>query len=836
MGEVSLSGEWLASWTDGLHGRIGHAIHKIEDPQRYLLMHFPGSIQSNLLSAGIIDDPRLDLNSLKARWVEEHFWIIRKTFIVPSEAVEQSPRLHLDICDGNAQIYLNGIEIGANSNANFPVDISLNYVLRPGENELVIVLESGLFKVAELPGMMYSIGEETLLNKRQHLRQAQYQFGWDWNPHIIYLGLHGEIRISWGEFPRLKQVVVLAEVEPDLKSAKITVRPCWFMQSQEPITINLHLSSRDGLETYEDVILSPGKDHAELGLTISDPKIWWPRGHGSQELYPLELMISSGNQVVERWISRTGLRRIEIQQPPHPETGNYFRVVVNNRPIFCKGSNWVPPELSPHEVSLEKLEKLIELGIEQNFNLFRIWGGGVWAGHDFLDLCDEAGIMVWHDLLFACSKYPVDRPDFLANVIKEIEWGMSEFSPHPSLLIWCGNNELEEGLWSWNYKDYGVTAPDYVLFHQIVPTLLRRIDPTRPYWPSSPYSSPEHEPQDPTRGDQHPWSVSLHPDIQAADFWRYRQFYDRFPNEGGVLGITPLASLKQFLSEDYCYPRSFAWEHHDNSVSFWQPRIGISYLMVENWIGKPALDLSFNDLVLSSGLIQMEGLKEYIRNYRRRWPSTSSAIYWDYTDSWPSVHGWGTLDYFLRRKPSFYSVRRSNKPVIVVLADEIDFIGVYLVNDTMDQVVVMLEAGSFSVKGSRTVIEENFHSLLPFTSTRISTLPRDMNRIAYAILRDDKGSLVDWDRILFKRAFEWRLVEPEITSFEYESSFGRFERYQSDDWVWNVIINPDGEQPLEDDFFDLFPGIPYDVPLRDGENLRGFHTSGNHIIIRNRKI
>ncbi|RPJ40205.1 MAG: hypothetical protein EHM21_15065, partial [Chloroflexi bacterium] len=582
------------------------------------------------------------------------------------EAVGKPVYLHITTLDGVARIALNGEVVGEHANANRPAVINLTGKLRPGCNEITIQLESGLFKVADLPGSDYSRAEETLLNKRHHLRQAQYQFGWDWNPRLVYLGMHGTIELVWGADPWLKQVSVLGEVAKDLQSARIRVRPLFQSTGNASLEVNLKLCSLDGLKAETRVVLNPGDTETEIVLDVDHPKLWWPRGHGDACLYPLYLSVEIGGNQVEHWEGRTGLRRVEIDQPEHPEKGRYFHLKINNRPVFCKGANWVPPEMSAHEVSAEKIAHLVALAEQENMNMLRLWGGGVWANHTLLNLCDERGIMLWHDLLFACSKYPADRPDFLLDAEQEVAWGVREFSPHPALVVWCGNNEMEWGLWGWQYKDFGRTAPDYVLFHHTFPMLMAKLDPTRPYWPSSPYSNVSTPPNDPTIGDQHPWDVSLRTD--DINFWAYRNYIDRFPNEGGVLGCAPVTSMRKFLPKGDLKMRSFAWEHHDNTIMFWQPRRAFPYRSVEHWLCRPVDAMDLENYALASGLLQAEGLMEYIYNYRRRWPSTGSAIYWMFNDSWPTVHGWGTFDYFLKRKLSFHPVRRAFADVVVALA------------------------------------------------------------------------------------------------------------------------------------------------------------------------
>jgi beta-mannosidase len=835
MGELSLHGEWLATWADGLHGKARHASFSIEDPARYIHFRFPGSIQANLYEMGIIEDPRVGINSLKARWVEEHFWILRKTFNVPPEAVEQSPTLYFEVLDGVAQVLVNNIKVGEHSNSHRPAFFDLSLALRPGENELVVLIESGLFRVADLPGSAYSITDDTILNKRYHLRQPQYQFGWDWNPRMIYFGLHGDLRVSWGEYPRLRQVSVISALSNDLVEGHLKITPTWFVPGDHHQVVSISVSSEDGTIYESNLDLPAGEVEELISLHIANPKLWWPRGYGEQNLMNLQIEISQNGIVIERRLVRTGFRKVEIFQPPHPEEGFYFQIKINNLPVFCKGSNWVPPEMSAFEVSQEKLRNLIEVAIDEGFNILRIWGGGVWAGHDLLSMCDEAGIMVWHDLLFACSKYPADQPDFMREVQKEITWGIKEFSPYPSLVVWCGNNELEWGLWSWEYQEFGTVAPDYALFHLVIPSLLRKVDPSRPYWPSSPYSSPDTAPNEPTRGDQHPWQVSILDQEHPENIWQYRNFIDRFPNEGGVLGISPDASLQEFLVGDDYLQRSIAWEHHDNTVNFWLPRLGVGYLMVEDWFGQPYSSFAIPELANASGMVQAEGLKEYIRNYRRRWPSTSSAIYWDFVDSWPSVHGWGTIDYYLRKKPSYYVVKRANQPIIVVLTDEPDEssneIGVYIVNETKLNQDFILNIGQCKPNQDDFEGYEIWVTTEPYSSTRVAGIHKNESLITFARLLDSNGRLVDWDRILFKKIRELPVSSPEIEVAVIKKGDQVMARYMAKKWVWNVILNKTGAEEIADNVFDLLPGIPYDIPLGEMQKPYPIQETGNGLFL-----
>jgi beta-mannosidase len=829
MTKINLAGDWNITWGDGAHGNMAHYLIPMDDQGRYMECKFPGSIQSGLVKAGIIDDPTIGINSLKARWVEEQFWILRKSFIVPAEATHQNAVLAIEVIDGVSKVAINGQTVGEHWNAHHPAHFNLSGVLQPGVNEIVVLLESGLFKVADLNGKDYSIAQDTLLNKRYHLRQAQYQFGWDWNPRLVFIGLHGRMEIEWGITPRLGSVAIIGDVAEDLNSAVISVKPIISWTGDNPADITLKLHSIDNLKNEKTVQVLPGENELEIGLEISQPRLWYPRGYGKPERYPLSLEVVSSGETVGKWEGQIGLRRVEISQPPHPEKGKYFHLRVNNQVVFCKGGNWVPPEMSAHEVDASRIEKLVDLAIEENMNMLRIWGGGVWAGHTLLNLCDQYGIMVWHDLLFACSKYPADQPAFYAEVEKEVTWGLREYSYHPSLMVWCGNNELEWGLWSWGYKDFGRVAPDFVLFHHLFPILAAKIAPQVPYWPSSPYSSETEFPNDPTRGDQHPWGVTL--GVDGVNFWAYRQYVDRFPNEGGVLGCVSVASMEKFINKKDLKMRSFAWEHHDNTVDYWKSVPGPAYDMVRTWLGKQADSMTLDEYAIASGLLQAEGLKEYINNFSRRFPSTTSAIYWDFNDSWPTVHGWTTFDYYLDRKLSFHPVRRAFSERLVVLADEGKEIGVYAVNQTPVNIRVTIESGYFSEKKSSFLDHPQQYDLAPHSSTRLKSLERDDKQIAFVLMKDSSGCEISRDRLLLRSYKEWEFTQPEIHTSVIQNSDRWYARYESSGWVWGVVLDPSGTKKVKDDVFDLFPGIPYDVLISENEQAPQVITTGNHLFL-----
>jgi beta-mannosidase len=631
------------------------------------------------------------------------------------------------------------------------------------------------------------------------------------------VGITGPVRLEWAGNLRLDQVVVQCNLSDDLQNAVLTVKS--FLEGfdqQTAVKIKTTV-----LETGESAVieadLKKGLAPYTCTVEIAHPKLWWPAGQGEQPLYNIAVEVSSGSEILAKKTIRTGIRSIKIDQPPHPVEGNYFTMVINNRKVFMKGGNWVPPDMIYSNVSRSRLDSLTNMAIQANFNMLRIWGGAIWAGHELLSLCDEKGIFVWHDLLFACSKYPGDDKEFYDLVKQEVRWGVREFSPHPSLAVWCGNNENEIGTFDWGWDEFGEMMPDYGLYHHTIPLIMKEEDPSRPYWPSSPFSPDHINPNSPVVGDQHPWNVSL--GSAGPDFWEYRTYVDRFPNEGGVLGASSPATLRQFLPPKEQYIRSFSWDHHDNEVNFWNLGPGLNYRLTEFWLGKKAEDLGFEKYALASALLQAEGLTEYISNYRRRMFSTSSAVFWMYNDSWPVTHGWTIVDYYLRKKLAYHPVRRAYLPVTTVVALENDTIKIFGVNDSPLAWQGTVRYGIFRLAGGLPVDERKEAMIPSNTSVLLAAVPasswkgeeRSLSG-AFSILEKD-GKMIAQHRLFTERFKDLKMMKPSVKITKGKDTI----TFLSGTFVWGACIDVDGESKIQDNCFDLLPGIPYTIPWTDKE-------------------
>ena len=834
---LDLSGTWSVTWSEG-----GHSPSSLEsfvtiepsgDPGRYLKVPVPMELHLALREKGLIDDPNIGTNSLKARWVEEQYWQYFTTFTPPSESLVQRSWLVFEQLDLNARILLNGEVIGTHNNAHLPCRIEVTGKLREGENKLAVAIESGLYFVADREGAAYSADLGTALNKRQWLRKPQYQFIWDWNPRLINVGITGPVRLEWADLARLDQVVIRTELSEDFSLAKVTVRAFIESWGKEKEAVLKAKIRETGEELSQRIRITPGLAPYEMELSINRPKLWWPRGHGEQALYTVDLELTVDSRAVDSASRGFGVREIRINRSPHPQEGEYFIIEVNRRPVFCKGGNWVPPDLIYSSVTGEHLRRLVQMALDANFNFLRIWGGGTWAGHELLDLCDQAGILVWHDFLFCVARFPGDNPEFLAGVKREVTWGVREFACHPSLAVWCGNNELEWGAWDWGYATRGKSLPDYAIYHLIMPVIMREEDPSRPFWPSSPYSPDYTHPNSPIIGDQHPWKVTLgHP-----DFWEYRTYVDRFPNEGGVLGASSPATLRQFLPQGERHIRSFSWEHHDNTANFWSAETPITYRLVDYWLGLKYTDLSFDNYVFASALLQAEGLGEYITNYRRRMFSSSAAVFWMYNDSWPVTHGWTIVDYYLRRKLAYHPVRRAFQPVTVVVADEGKKVTVYGVNDTPGDWQGDLRYGIFSFSGGLPVDMKKAVTLKANSSTPLAELGRETweklglyDNGAFAVL-EEKGTVTAQHRLFLEPFKKLHFSKPEIRI----SRSGEKIVLSSPVFVWGACLDLDGEVAIADNCFDLIPGIPYTVSWPKDKGLPKVIMTGNDLMLKGKR-
>lgn len=806
---LDLSGEWKLTWSDGQRGCVPDPV--VAAPEGMIDAQVPGEIHLDLWRAGVISDPYAGLGCLEARWVEEYIWYYRREFDAPEDL--ERAWLVFEELDLTARVYLNGELIGSHHNFFRPCWIDVSKRVLPGRNLLVVQIESGLYEVSDRQGAGYGINQHhrhVELTKRHWLRKPSFQFTWDWSTRLINVGISGPVRLEWTEQPvRLDRVVALAATDEDLRHARVTVRAFAEGLSDVPVDCRLEATVEGGTTVGADIKVAPGLHSYEVVLDVQDPDLWWPIGVGPQSLSEVTATISTGDRVIGSAIKRVGFRTVRFDQSPDPAGGTRFILEVNGRPVFCKGANLVPSDMIMQRIDRNRYEKLVDLAVEANFNFLRVWGGGLYEPDDFYDLCDERGILVWQEFSFACSRFPATDPGFYDEVKLEATHQVRRLAHHASLIAWCGNNEIEEGYWNWGF-DRGVVFPDYSLYHLVLPRILAQEDPTRYYQPSSPWSPDGTNPRNDMVGDQHPWTVGF----ANGDFRDYRKMISRFPNEGGIQGPTALATMRECLQGGPEQVHSFAWRIHDNSNG---PHADV---MLDLWLGLDSSSLRVEEYTYWAGLIHGEGLREYCENFRRRMFSSACAAFWMYNDCWPATRSWTIVDYRLRRTPAFAPVQRAMAPVAIVVAEDPDAIRVFGVNDTNETIEGHLRYGLLELGGAYPLDRETGAVLQPNASTLLAEFAltewSDQQAIAFGLLTDSDGRLIS----------RGRLIRPLFKDIDWPESKldvrveGGVAIFESDTFCWGVCLDLEGEEPLADNFFDVWPGVPHAISWAGSEPPR----------------
>jgi beta-mannosidase len=804
-----LNGPWRVRWHDGQRGGSLRLADQrvIHDDDNYIDAQVPGEIHLDLWRAGLIADPYIGTNSLTARWVEETLWCYRRTFDVTPEQCAVSSWLCFDGLDLVATISLNGEVIGHHENTFYPCRIEVSGRLRPGQNILTVQLDSGLFDVADkrYEGLQ-ATSIDSRLHKRHWLRKPQCQFGWDWATRLINVGIFKPVALEWTTAPvRIDQFVPLVTLSADLQQG--TVRARLFVEGLSTSPVNAEITvtiAETSQQQSQSVEIQPGLHPYELTLAVASPALWWSVGQGLQNRYTIQAALTIAGQLIGEKSARVGFRHVRINQDPHPVSGRYFVIEVNGRPIFAKGANFVPADMIFARLDRPRYEKLVDLALEANFNFLRVWGGGLYESDDFYDLCDEKGILIWQEFIFACAKYPDYDAVFHENVKAEAIYNIRRLAEHPSLIMWCGNNEMEWGTWSWDFGKVGIIHPDYGLFHSTLPQLMAQEDPTRYYQPSSPFSPDNLPPNQDDVGDQHPWGLD-------GDMRSYRAMICRFPNEGGTLGPTSLATMYACLPEGQKTTTSFAWKIHDNGGAFSQGPNSANQSLVD-WFGKSLKEMSVEDFAYWGGLIQSEGLREYCDNFRRRMYSSAAAVFWMYNDCWPASRSWTIVDYYLRRTPVFATVRRTFAPIHVVVAQEGDNVSVFGINDNPERFVGDLRYGVFNLAGGFQLDNHHPVELPPNASIQIASFA--MQNWTRANASAAFAQLSQGDQFIAKN----RLILPKFSELVWSPATvevtveGSTATFRSDTFAWGVCLDLDGDHPIADNFFDLYPGIPYTIP------------------------
>ncbi|MDX2283343.1 MAG: glycoside hydrolase family 2 protein [Bacteroidia bacterium] len=658
----------------------------------------PGSVHSDLARLGRIPDFTWRTNEDSVQWIENQDWEYRTTFWAAPEALAADfAELDFDGLDTYAAVYLNDSLLLRSDNMHRAWAADCKRFLRPGANELRVyfrsTVQAGLEKVRALPYLVPATNElaPDSLRTGSHTRKAPYHFGWDWGPRIVGCGIWRPVHFRTWKTARITDLRILTESIGD-DTARYTARID--VEAARAGTLRLSAGVAEGLEPLEwKVEVQPGHNRFDMPVRIPNPQRWWPAGMGAQPLYEVQARLHSASGLLDEESRRIGVRALRLVHEPD-STGHSFYVEVNGLPVFMKGSNYIPPRVLNASVTREDYVRVLQDALDANMNMLRVWGGAVYEHDLFYSLCDEKGILIWQDFMFACAMYPGDSA-FLANVRREAEDNVKRLRHHPSLALYCGNNENLVAWHNWGWQDKFKldaraqqelwTAYEQV-FYRILPEVIGAEDHERFFWPSSP-SSTRYEMPKPGSGDDHDWKVWF----SRADFDAYGRNPARFVSEYGVQSYPDWRTIEAFSApEDWDMNSPIMRHRQRGRMSYFGPGFDGNDLILEYTRKYYPDPRNFKSLVYLSQLMHADALQAAIDAHRQNMPATMGSLYWQIDDCWPT-QSWSTVDYYGRWKAAHYRVRDAFAPVRVIPVQEGSQIRVYGVSDRLEPVQAELE-------------------------------------------------------------------------------------------------------------------------------------------------
>ncbi len=649
----------------------------------------PGSVISNLLEQGLIEDPYYRANELGLLPLMDNDFLFETEFSLKREQLDADALyLRFGGIDTIADIFVNDIKIGHTENMHRSYEFDLfseageegadgmiNGIIskgfvNEGRNTLKVLIQSPVRYIREEQAKVYTGGASESMEGFPHIRKAHCMFGWDWGPRIPDAGIFRDVSLLEVRGGRILNVHIRQEHSGELpdgsdRRVKLTFDPQVRFYGatagrrendrKNDIGVIIELISPEGESRFINEVFTYGKTYE---LTVDEPKLWWPRGYGEQPLYEVKVTITGsrgpeGEEALDSYSSRIGLRTMTVNTD-EDEYGQCFAHEVNGLKVFAMGADYIPEDNLLSRVTPERTRHLLEEAAWANHNAIRVWGGGYYPDDHFYDSCDELGLMVWQDFMFACESVELDEA-FEENVTEEIRENILRIRHHACLALWCGNNEMEtqtlDGSWHPSMKQRG----DYTkLFEYIIPKLVRENDPDTFYWPSSPSSGGNWDnPWDEHRGDAHYWDV-WHGEKPFTD---YRNYRFRYLSEFGFQSFPELRSIEYFTEPSDRNLFSYVMEMHQRNRAA-NGKI-LKYLSASYLYPK-----DFEMTLYASQLLQADAIRYGVEHFRRFRGECMGTLVWQLNDIWPGA-SWSSIDSLGRRKALHYAEKRMFAPVMI---------------------------------------------------------------------------------------------------------------------------------------------------------------------------
>lgn len=747
-----LNNNWKLKYFEPVEERDAD-IASVNTPDRFWMsVKVPGDVHSTLLEHKIIDNPFFGHNDQKCQWVEDKVWWYRKKFNYDKDlADDERLLLVFEGLDTFATVYLNGLKIGNTDNMFISHHFDVGRDLLDGENVLAVkfepVSEHTVFDV----DIWASYSKE-----RVWARKAQMNFGWDWAPRLATVGIWKDVRLE--KYRKAKIDSVFAKT--------VCIR-----KERAVVEVDLEIDNFEGIDQLEvEVSLIRNNEvfvervemnsaEKRLYVRVDHPELWWTNDLGPANLYRLRVRLLHKGEELDLYENDFGIRTIDVEKIDE-EGNNVFTFVLNGVRLFARGADWIPVDSFIGAADDSRYRSLISLARDANMNMLRIWGGGIYEKDIFYKECNRQGILVWQDFMFACAEYPDYNRDFMRNVENEIVQVVKRLRNEPCLAIWCGNNENH-----WIYeKKFSMGEIDYPfygekIYDELMPELLKELDPTRLYWPGSPYGGNDHN--DSTVGDTHNWQVwhgLVEPrrfgeevivdfSSEGVSFRNFGKDVSRFVSEFGIHALANHFTLENNIPEGEFYLGSDELLYRSKDIHHEK---GIA--LMEGYSGIPEDVEEYMDF---SMLTQAEGLRYGIEHYRRRSPETSGTLFWQFNDCWPGT-SWSVVDYYLLPKASYYYARKFYHPVLLSLkhnpGEEIE---VWVSNDRREIYEDKLQVEILDFQGNIIYSEDFDVSIEDGSSKKIAVYSEEEvlkdSSASSAVVRLISGNGITFDKMYYLR-------------------------------------------------------------------------------------
>lgn len=790
----------------------------------------PGTVHQDLLDHGRLPDPFYGMNELKVQWVEKEDWLYRTVFTVTADQLKSDAAwLTFEGLDTYADVYLNGSLLLKADNMFVGHKLAVKDVLREGENRLMIRFRSPVEETApqwDTDGFNYPADNDHSEKRMSvYTRKAPYSYGWDWGIRLATSGIWRPVKLTFCNgaaiddfFVRQQEVTEqVAKVDNQLEINNVISTP----KEAQVKVVYAYGEQADTLT--RTVVLQPGKNSLSMPAWIEKPHLWMPNGWGDPALYTFTATVSVDGKEVASREEAIGLRSIRVVMEDDKD-GKSFYFEVNGKPMFAKGSNYIPGDALLPNMTGERYARLFEDIRAANMNMVRVWGGGIYEDDRFYEEADRNGILVWQDFIFACTTYPHD-PTFLKRVSEEAVYNMRRLRNHASLAMWCGNNEIYEGMRYWGWKDkYSpvvwkeMTEGYDVLFRQLLPELVAANDPGRFYMHGSPYEANWGRPESWKIADSHNWGTWY----GQKPFESLDTEIPRFMSEYGFQAFPEMKTIRMFASpEDYELESPVMNAHQKASIG--------NFLIKKTMALYYKVPEKFEDLIYAGLILQGQGMRHGIEAHRRHRPYCMGSLPWQLNDSWPVV-SWSSIDYYGNWKAMHYQIRRAFAPVLVDAIKEGNNLSYYIMSDrlTDEELTLNLELMDFNGKVYR---KQKVDGLLPANTSKLfyqepveqALAGRDSaTTFMHMVVKSKKGEVLSDEIYYFAHPKDQFLPKTPL-HWQVKQKKGYCEvTVKADKLARDIFIEvPVQGVRFSDNFFDLLPGQKKKVIITspDGKSL-----------------